>query len=522
MIAAVKAQGSSFRGIVNYLLGPGRSDEHVDQRVVATSRDVDVRLGVMLDDEERRALSAQLGLWPAMFPTACPAKGEVYHAVFSLPAGEELSDDQWGEVAGGLAALLHLERPSGPTASWAAFRHGPSAEGYDHMHFVASLVRSDGSEVKTYMPNGFAALHQMVRRMEQQFGLTPLVGPDHGSVPAPQRGEREACARRGRPEPERSTLARTVRAAAGGAANEAEFLEGLRAAGVLCRPRYAEGSRTEVVGYSVAMKPPEGGQPVWFGGGRLARDLTLPKLREQWDPLTAAQRDEARRRWQGRRPPAGLTTESSLRAIRRQTGEWSQAAQRLHAASAEIAARGQLGPSEWRGVARHAAAAAGSLARRLEPDGRGDLAVAADVLARCAQRPVARHVPVSPNRAMRGVVAVCAQHRMAGAPEGWLRVVLELARLAETLARVAEARDDLVQRTAMARQAAAALHAAQVRLADQPPPGLVQPPPRPSSSLSGSDVVIDQPQRRQPAADPGLTRPVVPQPQPGQNPELER
>ena len=37
------------------------------------------------------------------------------------------------------------------------------------------------------------------------------------------------------------------------------------------------------VGYSVARRPVEGGQPIWFGGGRLGRDLALPALRPHWD-----------------------------------------------------------------------------------------------------------------------------------------------------------------------------------------------------------------------------------------------
>jgi len=53
----------------------------------------------------------------------------------------------------------------------------------------------------------------------------------------------------------------------------------------------------ELTGYAVAL--PEsvdpGGSPTWFGGGKLAADLTLPKLRARWgvavpagDPAGAA------------------------------------------------------------------------------------------------------------------------------------------------------------------------------------------------------------------------------------------
>ena len=42
----------------------------------------------------------------------------------------------------------------------------------------------------------------------------------------------------------------------------------------------------EVTGYAVALPgdAAEDGGPVWFGGGKLAADLTLPKLRRRWEP----------------------------------------------------------------------------------------------------------------------------------------------------------------------------------------------------------------------------------------------
>ncbi len=55
-----------------------------------------------------------------------------------------------------------------------------------------------------------------------------------------------------------------------------------RLAGLLVRPRFAAGTTDVVVGYSAAVRPVRGERPVWFGGGRLDRDLTLPRLREGW------------------------------------------------------------------------------------------------------------------------------------------------------------------------------------------------------------------------------------------------
>ena len=50
------------------------------------------------------------------------------------------------------------------------------------------------------------------------------------------------------------------------------------------RLRYSEHNPGEVTGYAVTMDGAvtAAGDPVWFGGGKLAPDLTLPKLRRRW------------------------------------------------------------------------------------------------------------------------------------------------------------------------------------------------------------------------------------------------
>jgi hypothetical protein len=524
MVAKVARQGHSFGGLVNYVMGPGRAEEHTDQRVIAAADEIDVRLGTQLDTAERLSLGDQLGLYAALFPQACPAKGEVYHVVFSASKGESLTDEQWAEVARETAKVLHLDREGGGSAPWAAFRHGASTEGYDHIHFVASLVRSDGTPVKTYMRNGYADLHAIARRTEEKFGLSPLMSRGEGALPTAQRPEREACERRGRREPERETLQRTVRSAAAGAGTEAEFLDGLRAAGVLYRPRYEQGSRDKVVGYSVAMKPPDGQQPVWFGGGKLGRDLTLPALRAEWQEPTEAEAGDLARRWQGRRPGAALSTDAALQAASRQPSSraWERAADRLEHVGTRIEEAGQLPRDQWRSLAGEAAGVTAGLARQLEPDAPGELSAAADTLARVCQRPAGTSPPPPASRAMRGVAAVTAQQRMGGSTEGWLRVVRELARLAEALSRAAQARDAANHQARMAAVAAAELRAAHDELRDHPPAHVT----RPARQATIEDAPIEPGTspaagRTSPAPTPDFGRGPTPQQQPP-SPDLGR
>ncbi len=90
--------------------------------------------------------------------------------------------------------------------------------------------------------------------------------------------------------------------AAAGAGGPEEFFAALEAAGVLVRGRYSTRNPGQVTGYAVALPGdagPDGG-PVWYGGGKLAADLTWPRLRQRWagppgpagpGPVTAADRD---------------------------------------------------------------------------------------------------------------------------------------------------------------------------------------------------------------------------------------
>ncbi len=73
-------------------------------------------------------------------------------------------------------------------------------------------------------------------------------------------------------------------AAAAGAGTEREFFARLQQAGVLVRQRHSVTNPGEFTGYAVglAQHTTRGGGVVWYGGGKLAADLTLAKLRARW------------------------------------------------------------------------------------------------------------------------------------------------------------------------------------------------------------------------------------------------
>jgi hypothetical protein len=155
-----------------------------------------------------------------------------------------------------------------------------------------NLVREDGTKASTW--NDYRKAGKACADLEERFGLQPVPGRITGrSVPEPSRADREISAARGDPEPLRIRLERTIRACAAAARTEAQFVALARQHGLLIRPRYANnGGAPMVTGYAVADR--EGRHayskktgtrgPIWFGGGKLATDLSLPNLRHRWEP----------------------------------------------------------------------------------------------------------------------------------------------------------------------------------------------------------------------------------------------
>ena len=115
----------------------------------------------------------------------------------------------------------------------------------------------------------------------------------------------------GSPEPDREILERAVRRLAAASASEGEFVRRLRAEGLIVRPRFAAGRDDQVVGYSVALTPADGKRVVPHSGGKLAKDLTLPRLRgtHGWTADEPDAIEEWRRAFHGE--PAGAGAESN-------------------------------------------------------------------------------------------------------------------------------------------------------------------------------------------------------------------
>jgi hypothetical protein len=118
--------------------------------------------------------------------------------------------------------------------------------------------------------------------------------------PAPRPAKPPATGAASRP---RTTLRRHVATAAASAASAGEFFARLDQTGILVRLRYSTRNSGQVTGYAVALPgdTPRNGEPVWYGGGKLAADLSWPGLAQRWtrparpdSPLTPDEADALR------------------------------------------------------------------------------------------------------------------------------------------------------------------------------------------------------------------------------------
>ncbi|MFJ8896726.1 relaxase/mobilization nuclease domain-containing protein [Leifsonia sp. NPDC102414] len=315
--------GTDTKGLLDYLYGPGKRDEHTNPHMVASWDDPYVEdparsphmtisdLALIMD----APVHALLGKRPAK---------HVYHvAVRNAPEDRLLTDEEWARVAREMMHASGIAKHGDDQACrWVAIRHAD-----DHIHIVATQARQDGRQprLRQDIPN----MHAAARKFEVEFGLRRLTHGDKTARKWPKTGEQEKAVRRGLSEPVRETLQRTVREAAAAATSDEDFFARLTAAGVRVNKRVAPDGN--ITGYSVAMPGDrDGGQrAVWFPGTRLASDLSLPRVRERWTKSVSVPTVAPAEMWQ--------EAERRVRAAADQLGAGG-----LHQGAGDVAALGDL------------------------------------------------------------------------------------------------------------------------------------------------------------------------------------
>ena len=382
----------------------------------------------------------------------------MWHCSLSLhPDEPALSREQWGEIAREFVAEMGFGGAEETSCRWVAIHHGQGKNGNDHIHVVVQLVDEQGHAASVHLDRPRA--QKCARDLERKHGLLVVEGRDRGrgaratntrqakrAANEHERAKREGRERIPPAEADRERLERVVRTFAAAAANEGEFVRTLRSTAdpetgrsrVLVRPRWETGRDDVVVGYSIALAPEEGRPVVWHSGGKLAKDLTLPRLRQRW-PDTPQSAGEAVKEWRAgwlRQPPAKPASSQDANAA------WDRALHDLAQLRDELRGLPAGDPGAWAPLAGDGAALFYGWAQ-LAPEHAPALYACGELLARSAQIPAGQARPVPRMPQVRSVALLAAamvspQNRSLS----WLVLFHELAALTRAIADLHQAARD--------------------------------------------------------------------------------
>jgi hypothetical protein len=287
--------GDRSRGLLSYLFGPGRRNEHTDPHIVAAFAMPGITdPGRVPLDQHQAALSELADYLDQPVKLREQRLGKkvpqhVWHCpVRTAPGDRYLTDAEWTEVARRVVHATGIAEAGDDAACrWIAVRHAE-----DHIHIMATSVREDGRRPRN-KGDGRRAQAEC-RKIEAELGLRRLKSGDGTAPKTPTGAEVAKAERQGRKNTARVWLREHAYAAAAAARDEQEFFAVLTALGVQVRPRLGPVTG-EVTGYSLAAPSDtdRAGQPIFYGGAALAPDLSLNRLRERFTPTPAGDRAPA-------------------------------------------------------------------------------------------------------------------------------------------------------------------------------------------------------------------------------------
>ncbi len=285
-------RGGDVGGLQRYLYGPGRHNEHESPRLVASW---DLTTPAELATLEPRVLtgtgatalrdfgpmtaSMELATGLRRVPSTVAAR-QVWHCPLRVAPGDRvLTDAEWGEIARDVMHRTGIaERGDDGGCRWIAVRHDAHS-----VHLVAVLARQDGRPAR--LSHDHLRVREACRAAERRLGLVETAPADRTAATHVTRAEVEKTRRTRRPgsAPDRFWLRDRVQLASISAPDAARFLDRLDSLGVVVRER--RDANGTLSGYAVARPASEessGQALVFYGGGKLAPDLTLPKLQARW------------------------------------------------------------------------------------------------------------------------------------------------------------------------------------------------------------------------------------------------
>jgi hypothetical protein len=280
MIAKVGPRYGDVASLIRYVYDTGRTDDDPRPRIVAGWRTPAELEPPRRPGGERdfRRLAGLLDLPVAVLGDSGFDR-PVWHCVMrAAPSDRLLSDDEWAQIASDVMDRTGLA-PAGEeddAVRWVAIRRGA-----DRIHIVATLARQDRGKPRLW--NDWYRVRDACRAAEERYGLQRTALAGSRTARSPSAREIRRARDQGLGEAPRLTLQRRVSTAAG-AGSEEEFFALLEQTGVRIRKRSSADDPRQVTGYAVALPgdTARDGSPVWYGGGKLGADLTLPRLRQRW------------------------------------------------------------------------------------------------------------------------------------------------------------------------------------------------------------------------------------------------
>jgi hypothetical protein len=328
-----------MQGLLWYLYGPGRRNEHVNPRLAAGWRHPDELEPPRRADGKRdfTRLAGLMEMPLALLGGQAPDNYVWHVSIRASDIDPDLGDGAWADIAARIMDRTGLS-PSGEqnhACPWVAVHHGDN-----HIHLVTVLARLDGRSCGPH--NDYYRIGEILTEIEDEYGLEPTAARDRTANCRPTPAETRKAAAAGLPEAPRITLQRHTASAAAAARSEPEFFDGLRNRGVRIRLYRNPARPDDILGYSVGLRGDlnAAGSQIWFRGRNLAADLALPKLRARWPvPVPPARRGTpaslrrgtSRKRHLSRPVPrarlsgAGMTNGSARAALRAQVQSASAA-----------------------------------------------------------------------------------------------------------------------------------------------------------------------------------------------------
>lgn len=310
--------GGDMGGLMRYLVGPGRANEHTEPHLVAGSRTIMKRWGdwselstaqageiaryldSFMNETDRTSRGPIRKFDPAAGRTRVTDYGanHVWHCSLSLSPDEgPLSEEKWAAIARDFMDQMEFTSACGKSeCRWVAIHHGASKNGGDHIHIAANIIREDGTKWNNW--NDQPRSQRACNALEHKYGLRIVEGREHARSSKCDSAQALNAARRaGKHVTDRAALESRLRAASKASTSEVDFIARARNLGVRLRPRFAKGHTDVIVGYSAALHTKPGVKTQWYAGGSIARDLTLRALRDRW-PDTIESATDAVAAWQ--------------------------------------------------------------------------------------------------------------------------------------------------------------------------------------------------------------------------------